>query len=80
MRTAVTSDSTLRRRSIDALLEVYVAWREECEAVRQAYQSWAQSDRGHRRLAYAGYVAALDREEHAARTYADQIERLSRLS
>jgi hypothetical protein len=80
MRTGIRSDSTLGRRSIDALLEVYVSWREECNAVRQAYESWAGSDRGQRGLAYAGYVAALDREEHAARAYADQIERISPIS
>jgi hypothetical protein len=31
-------------------------------------------------LAYAGYVAALDREEQAASTYADHVERVSRIS
>jgi hypothetical protein len=79
MRTGTSSDSTLGRRAIDGLLEVYVSWREECGSVREAYQSWADSDRGQRRLAYAGYIAALDREEHAARAYADQVERVSRI-
>jgi hypothetical protein len=79
MRTVVSSDSAFARRSIDALLELYVCWREECYAVRYAYQRWSEADRGQRRLAYAGYIAALDREEHAARAYADQTERASRI-
>ena len=35
---------------------------------------------GERRLAYAGYVAALDREEQAARTYAGHVDRIRRLA
>jgi hypothetical protein len=79
MSTVTNSDSALGRRSIDALLELYVSWREQCNAVRQAYQSWIDSDRGEHGLAYAGYVAALDREEYAARAYAHQIERVHRI-
>jgi hypothetical protein len=79
MRTVVSSDSARRRWSIDALLEVYVCWREECHAVRKAYEGWVEAGRDQRRLAYAGYIAALDREEHAARAYAAQIERVSRI-
>jgi hypothetical protein len=79
MATVMGRESALLRRSIDALLEIYVSWLEECHAVRQAYQWWADSDRGHSELAYAGYVAALDREEHAARAYAEQVERVTRI-
>ncbi len=79
MTTVTDSDSALGRRLIDALLERYVSWREECRGVRQAYQRWAVSDRCQRALAYAVYVAALDREEQAARAYADQIDRVTRI-
>jgi hypothetical protein len=80
MRTVVSSDSAPSRWSIDALLETYVCWREECHAVRQAYQGWVEAERGQRGLAYAGYVAVLDREEQAARAYADQVERVGRMA
>jgi hypothetical protein len=82
MTTATSPDAALGRWAVDALIEHYVAWREECQAVRQAYQRWADSDsdRDERRLAHAGYVAALDREECAARTYADHIEWVRRLA
>ena len=80
MRTVIDIDSAPRRRSIDALLERYVYWREACEALWQAYGSWNDSDRGERGRAYAGYLAALDREELAARAYAHQIERVGRMA
>jgi hypothetical protein len=40
---------------------------------------WGCSDRDERALAYAGYVAALDGEEQAARAYADQLELVGRI-
>jgi hypothetical protein len=78
VRTASSTDSARARRSIDVLLERYVWWREECNAVEQTYQWWSDCDGGRRALAYAAYRAALDREERAASAYARQIERVSR--
>jgi hypothetical protein len=75
MRTVFGSDSALGRWTIDHLLECYISWRDECRAVQQAYQRWANSTRADGWLAYADYVAALDREEQAAGRYADQIKR-----
>jgi hypothetical protein len=75
MGTVSGSDTALGRWAVDDLLEGYVSWREECQAVRLAYQRWVNSTRAEGRLAYAGYVAALDREEHAARAYARHLER-----
>jgi hypothetical protein len=80
MKAITNRDTTLGRCAVDVLLEHYVAWRDECHAVWQAYQQWTDSDRGERPLAYAGYLAALEREEHAASTYADHIESVNRLS
>jgi hypothetical protein len=75
------SDSTAFGRSvIDEMLERYISWREECCAVRLAYQRLADSDRRERGLAYAVYLAALDREERAARTYAGHVERARRIA
>lgn len=80
MRTVTDSDTALGRWATDELLERYVSWHEECRTVRLAYRRWADSARGERGLAYAEYLAALDREEHAAGAYADQIERVRRIS
>jgi hypothetical protein len=79
MSTVASSDHAFALRSIDVLLERYVSWREQSAAVRHAYRRWDSSDREERPLTYAGYVAALDREEHAARGYAAQIERVTEL-
>ena len=80
MRTIYDSGSALNSWVVDGLLECYVAWREECEAVRIAYRLWVDSGPGDCRLAYAAYLEALDQEEHAARAYADQIGLVGRLS
>jgi hypothetical protein len=79
MRTVIDSDTLLGRSLVDLLLECYVCWREECQAVWLAHQSWADADRAELGLAYAAYLAALDREERAARAYAEQIEWVIRI-
>jgi hypothetical protein len=83
MTTVLASDAVPARWLIDQLveqlLERYVAWREECLTVWLAYERWADSDRGERKLAHAGYLAALDREQQAARVYADQVDWVRRV-
>jgi hypothetical protein len=54
---------------IDALIDGYVDWREECETVEAAYERWTASARSEHGLAYAAYRAALEREEKAAKAY-----------
>jgi hypothetical protein len=80
MRTITNSETGLHRLAIDDLLEGYVSWREECQSVRLAYDRWTASERGDRRLAYAVYIEALDREEHAALAYAHHVDRVSRIA
>ncbi|MEA2146048.1 MAG: hypothetical protein QOG59_1635 [Solirubrobacteraceae bacterium] len=77
---AVSTYTAVRRLAIDELLEGYVSWREACGAVWRAYERWIGCDRGERALAYAAYLAALDGEERAARTYAHHTERVARFS
>jgi hypothetical protein len=79
MSMLTTIDTALGRWAVDAQLERYVAWREECETVWQAYQRWVDADCHERWLAHAGYVAALDREERAACTYANHVEHVGRI-
>ena len=80
MDTATDGPTAVVRWAIDELVERYLSWREESFAVWMAYQQWVDSGRGERRLAYAGYLAALDREEQAARTYAGHVGRIRRLA
>jgi hypothetical protein len=52
----------------------YAIWRRACDGVTEAYRSWVGAARTERWLAHAAYVAALDREERAARAYQRLIE------
>jgi hypothetical protein len=62
---------------IDRLLEHYCAWREECAEVQAAYERFSTAPMEDQGLAYAAYVAALDREDAAAWMYAVQINLVS---
>jgi hypothetical protein len=62
---------------IDAMIDHYVSWREECLAVESSYQNWHRADRPDRMLAFSAYVAALDREEQAAASYRRITEQLA---
>lgn len=62
---------------VDRLIELYCAWREECSAVRAAYDQLSAAEAADRRLAFAAFLAALDREATAARVYAEQITHVS---
>lgn len=61
------------RRLGDALIDLYVEWREECSAVQLAYDRWHIASKGDRAAAFAAYRAALDREEQACVAYAALI-------
>jgi hypothetical protein len=68
------TETALERSVVDHLLECYVAWREECRAVRLAYDQWTQATARDSDLLYAAYRAALDQEEESARVYARRID------
>lgn len=59
---------------IDAMMDSYVTWREECAAVDKAYRDWVGARREDRAAAFATYSDALDREEYAAAEYRRLIE------
>jgi endo-1,4-beta-D-glucanase Y len=60
----------------DALEDGYATWQEESGAVAESYRSWNCADGADRWLAYAAYLAALDREERAASAYRELVERV----
>jgi hypothetical protein len=62
---------------VDELLDLYVSWREECASVAASYENWSASERRDNRLAFSAYLAALDREEHAATKYRGLVERIA---
>ena len=59
---------------IDAVMDGYVAWREESTMVEATYRDWQAARRGEEALAFIAYCAALDREEFAADHYRRLIE------
>ena len=60
---------------VDDVIEGYVSWREESAAVTATYDRWSCAPREERSNAFQAYVAALDREEHAASAYRRLLER-----
>ena len=59
---------------LDALMDSYLHWRDECVAVAESYRNWRSAPRPGRDVAFDEYLAALDREEHAARGYRRMVE------
>jgi hypothetical protein len=59
-----------------ALEDQYANWRKETAAVAESYRSWTRAPRDEHWLAYASYLAALDREEHAAGAYQRLVEQV----
>lgn len=57
-----------------ALTDGYATWREESAAVAESYRGWDRAEGDERWLAYAAYIAALDREERAACAYRRLVE------
>jgi hypothetical protein len=68
-----------RRDKIELAVDAYVAWREECVAVRTAYLGWRRARAVEAALAFDAYEAALDREEVAAEAYAALMRRVGDL-
>jgi hypothetical protein len=65
---------------VDRLIELYCDWRSACWEVRSAYKQFAAATAEDRALAYAAYLAVLDREESAARGYEEQLTRVASLA
>jgi hypothetical protein len=65
------------RQLADEAIRVYVDWREESAGVWDAFDRWESTRGADAAIAFAAYRAALDREECAARAYADLLGRVS---
>jgi hypothetical protein len=66
---SVHTEVAPRESTVDAFVERYVDWREQCEVLDSAYRGWARATGSERDMAFAMYRAALDREEMTARDY-----------
>ena len=63
----------VHKRLVDAATDAYVAWREECAEVWDAYERWAHAPEIDAAGAFVAYRAALDREQSASRASADLL-------
>ena len=68
-----------RRDKVELAVDAYVAWREECVALRAAYLAWRRARAVEAALAFDAYEAALDREEIAAEAYRALMRRVGHL-
>ena len=67
-----------RLEFLDALMDSYLDWRAESRAVAESYRNWRSATPPDRDGAVDEYLAALDREEHAARGYRRAVEQTAR--
>jgi hypothetical protein len=63
---------------VDEVLASYVEWREELDASDEAYRGWREAPSSEEPWRFAAYIAALDREQAAADSYAASITDLLR--
>ena len=61
------------RRLRDEIIDLYLDWREEAAAVADAYTLWADATADDKAARFVAFTAAIDREEAAARSYADAL-------
>jgi hypothetical protein len=62
---------------IDDVMDAYIEWRHQSADVEAAYGRWTTAPSDDTALAFAAYLAALDREEIASRSYALLLARNS---
>lgn len=67
------TDAQVPSDQVDRMIELYCDWRIEASIVRAAYGRFSEADAADRTLAFAAYLAALDRERAASDAYAEQI-------
>ena len=57
-------------------MDSWAWWHEACDDVHSAYERWGSCDESDRGLAFASYLAALDREDQAALVHSVWTDRL----
>jgi hypothetical protein len=58
---------------VDRMIDLYCDWRTDCAEVRAAYERFLNTSACDRTPAFAAYLAALDREQSACESYAEQV-------
>jgi hypothetical protein len=62
----------------DEMLAYYLDWRSAAAAAADAYYVWLRAPKAEDASHFAGYIAALDKEEAAATRYAMLVKNLDR--
>ena len=70
MRLKSPKRAARQRALVEGTVAAYKQWQAECAAVRRAYRRWVAASAAEKSFAFDDYIAALDREEHAASRYA----------
>ena len=68
-----------REQLADRAFQHYLDWRDETSTLERAYDRWVRAPLEERASAFAAYMAALDREEHAAVRYEAAMSEAERL-
>jgi hypothetical protein len=79
MTPKATLETPRRRRLVNAAMDAYLDWRDQCAAVSGAYRRWADSGEAGVASAWRAYETALDREEHASARYDEVVRRIGDL-
>lgn len=61
------------RRLRDEIIDLYLDWREEAAAAADAYALWTDATWDDRAAHFVAFMAAIDREEAAALSYAAAV-------
>lgn len=69
-----------QRNTVQMAVDAYVAWRQECVAVRVTYLTWRRAGAADTADAFDAYESALCREEAAADVYAELIGRVGHVA
>jgi hypothetical protein len=71
------TSAEVRPDLVDRMIELYCDWRTDCAEVRAAYARFVDASASDRAGAFAAYMAALDREQCACESYAEQVRLIS---
>jgi hypothetical protein len=68
-----------RKRLARSATDAYVAWRNECAAVTEAYRCWADAANDEEATLWEAYENALEREEHISMAYVEVTDEIAEL-
>jgi hypothetical protein len=79
MSSQTNIDGRERKRLARTATDAYVAWRNECAAVTEAYRCWADAGDNEEATLWEAYESALEREEHTSMAYIELTNRMAEL-